>query len=371
MKRILNFVLRLYIISPLVFCALAGGALWLWLPRHRVESTNPDVLNPVFAVDYLQKFDPRSVYFTLSAHNYLAAKKPDWVSPFNTAQGIQALFHAGEDAVLWRRLDHQFHFDAVLLCGNPSEYQPLLQHLLTSPDWTMVYLDHAAIIFRHPPAPAWSPADLEPLRGKFASYPPVDHAAFLTQCASKLLAITQPALAKQQLDESLALNRDSADTWTQLALYDLRTHKQKQALEDSGRALKLDKTNYYALMARIQVLAQANRFEEALQISRSVMKDHMNDSVFLYAHAMLAHDAFAYSEEIATLRRVIDIVSADKQPVAGFRVYLAQAYEMDGQGQPALDEFQKALDEGTLSAAEGQLIEMQMKSIEKQTSKGF
>jgi cytochrome c-type biogenesis protein CcmH/NrfG len=81
---------------------------------------------------------------------------------------------------------------------------------------------------------------------------------------------------------------------------------------------------------------------------------------------MVAHMAHNYVEEIATLKHLIDLVSAQKQSVAGFRIYLAQAYEMDGQAGPALDEFQKALDEGTLGDEQRGLIDKQMRSIRGQ-----
>jgi tetratricopeptide (TPR) repeat protein len=372
MNRFFRFILRYKIIAALLLCAGIATAVFLDRPRPHPESTNPDVISPVFAVEFLEKWDPKSLYYTLSAHDYLAAKKPAWVSAQNTDQALQELFHAGQDIGLWRKQDHLYHFDAVLLCGEPSEFQPLLEGLILSKDWTLVYLDQTSIIFRRPPAAAWTRVELKALIQKFAGYPPVDRAAFLTLLASKLLAIGWYDDAKQQLDEALGLDHDSPATWTELALYDLH-HNPAQALEDTDRALKLDKDYYYALTARIRVLMLMKRYEDALHVSDHMLETQKNNpgySGMLFFHAAIAREAHAYVEEIKTLNNLIAIVSAQKQPVAFYRVYLAQAYEFEGDARLALDEFQKALDEGTLNETMSEQVKVQMNSINKQISDG-
>ncbi|HWB58554.1 MAG TPA: hypothetical protein VG733_03640, partial [Chthoniobacteraceae bacterium] len=315
----------------------------------------------------------KSLYFTLSAHNYLASRKPEWIAAHNDAQSMEDFFHAGQDGTIWRKLDRQFHFDAILLCGDPSEFQPLLSYLTMSPDMTLVYLDHTSLIFMRSPAKPWTPDNLHELKEKFASYPKLDRANFLTKLATNLIAAGRGTLAKQTLDESLSLDSNSPDTWTQLAHYDAQTNNLSGALDEIDRALKLDPGNYYALTTRVRVLQFMKRYQDAMRASNDLLKTRPDDSMLLYQHVMVAHDAAkagvsSYREEINTLRHLIDIVSAQKQPVSGFRIYLAQAYEMDGQATAALDEFQQALDEGSLSDEQEELIQKQMKSIEKQLS---
>ncbi len=200
------------IISALVICAVlaaaGGGAYFFFRPHRHPPSTNPDVISPALAVEFLEKFNPKSVYYTLSAHDYLAAKKPEWIADHNTREAIQDFFSAGQDGPYWRKLDHQFHFDVVLLCGDASEFQPLYNYLSTQPDFTPVYLDHTSIIFFRSPATRWTPDSLAPLHEKFANYPRIDRAQFLAMLGAKLGAVGEPKLAKQYLDESLALDKD-------------------------------------------------------------------------------------------------------------------------------------------------------------------
>ena len=372
MKRFFQFLGRHKIVSVLVLCAVlaaaTGGTFFFLRPHPHPPSTNPDVVNPVLAVEFLEKFNPKSVYYTLSAHDYLVAKKPQWITDHNTPEALQDFFTAGQDGAYFRKLDRQFHFDVILLCGDPSEFQPLLNYLVTQPDFTHVYLDHTSIIYMRSPAAKWSPESLGPLHDRFANYPRFDRAQFLTMLSSKLDAAGDPTRARQYLNESLSLDKDSPLTWTQLAHNAAQTGDVKSAMDDTDRALKLDENDYYALITRIHLLESLNRNEEALHFSSELLKTHPDDTMLLYKHVMIADKAFNYTEEIAALTHLIDLVSAQKRSVAGFRIYLGQAYERDGQVQPALDEFQKALDEGTLSDEQQKGIKMQIDSIKKQFS---
>jgi len=371
MTKLFQFIFRYKKTAALLLCALSAAVFLLLLPHPHKASTNPVVTTPVFAVEKLETWNPKSLYYTVSAQQYLATHKPEWVSANNIGQDPQNLFASGQDPTLWRKLDHQYHFDAVLLCGNPSEYQPLLEHLLASKDWTLAYLDHTSIIFRRSPATPWNADDFHALGQKFEHYPSVDRACYLTQSASKLLAIGQKNLAdvaKQQLDASLLLDWNYPDTWTQLALYEMECGRPADGLKDTDHALKLDKNDYSALSARAKILFSMKRFGEALGASAQLVKGHPDDPSVLFYHALIAHEAHSYTQEIETLRHLIDIASAQKRPVAGFRIYLAQAYARDGQAQPSLDEFQRALDEGGLSDEQRKFIEETMQHIKDETS---
>jgi Tfp pilus assembly protein PilF len=368
MKSFLETIFRHKKTAALLPCVLVAAAILLTRHHPHRISTNPNVTEPVFAVEALQKWDPKSLFFTISARNYLAANKPAWISAHDSQQDLQGFSRAGQDPSYWRRLDHEYHFDAVLLCGDPEEYHNLLEHLIVTKDWTLVYLDQTSMIFRRAPAKAWAVEDFHALQQRVASYPAIDRVYYLTQSASKLLAIGLTGLAKQQLDESLRLDKDYPETWRQLALYQMQSGNAGEAEKNIDHALKLDKNNLPALATKAQIFYSTRRFGEALQISEQVVNEMPDDPGALFFHAKIAHEAHAYSQEITTLQHLIEVVLAQHQSVAGFRIYLAQAYARDGQAQPSLDEFQKALDEGGLSDEQVKFIKDTMKSIKDQTS---
>jgi len=79
-------------------------------------------------------------------------------------------------------------FDALLLVGDPSEYKPLLDHLVETKDWTLRYVDHTSMVFRRDSGKAWEIADFAPVRARFAKGRERDLAEVLAQTAIRLLA---------------------------------------------------------------------------------------------------------------------------------------------------------------------------------------
>lgn len=316
----------------------------------------------------VEALDAQFPYFTIAAREYISAKKPQWVAAHDSEDDRRDFPLAEQNPLLWRQLDHKYHFDAVLLCGDPGEYSKLMEHLIVSKDWTLTYVDHTSFVFRRPPAKPWSLNACHAIMEKFANYSGPDRAVFLTQFAGKLLAIGQIDLAKQQLDQSLALDSRSPETWTQLAVYESRRNKWNEALEDVGHALAIAPDNTHALSTKAQALYASKQFGAALDISAKLLESNPDNPNVLFFHAKIAHDARAYRQEIPTLKHLVEIVEKQKQPTAGFRIYLAQAYARDGQAAASLEEFEKALAEGGLSADQREFINESVRTIKSRTS---
>lgn len=347
--------------AALLLLALAAGAVFLSHHRKPRMPLHPNITTPALAIESL---DAQSPYFTGEALPLIEKKKPQWVNKTELGNFLQAQ----RDPGLWRKLDHQYHFDAILLCGDPGEYHPLLQHLIVTRDWTLTYLDHTSLIFRRPPAKPWSPADFQALQQKFASYSGPDRVAFLTQTAAKLLAIGQPALAKQQLDEALRLDKRTPEIWTQLAAYEIQRGKWQEAVENVDHALRLDKNDSHALVTKAQIFYATKRYNDALALSERLVQASPDDPNVLFFHAKITHEAHAYTEEIATLRHLIEIGEREHWPCADYRVYLGQAYAKDGQAAAALEEFEKARAEGGLSNQQLDYVRDSIQQIKSRTS---
>ena len=358
-------ILRHKKIAATALCLLAVVAIFIACFHKRQPPLNTNISTPALAVETL---DAQSVYFTLPAREYLSAKKPQWVAAHDSEDDRRDFLQAEQNPSLWRQLDHKYHFDAALLCGDPGEYSKLMEHLIASKDWTLTYVDHTSFIFRRPPAKPWSMNACRAIMDKFANYPGPDRSAFLTQFAGKMLAIGQIDLAKQQLDESLPLDSKSPETWTQLAVYESRRAKWNEALADVAQALAIDGDYSHALSTKAQVLYSAKQFGAALDVSAKLLEANPDNPNVLFFHAKIAHDARAYRQEIPTLKHLVEIVEKQKQPTAGFRIYLAQAYARDGQAEASLQEFEKALAEGGLSADQREFIDESVRTIKSRTS---
>ena len=347
-------------------CAVVALAVLIAYLRNRQPALSEDITTPALAVAAL---DAKSPYFTISARDYISKKKPEWISAHDSEEDRRDFKRSEADPETWRKLDRKYRFDAVLLCGDPGEYRKLLDHLIGTRDWTLTYLDHTSLIFRRAPAKPWSINDFNALQQKFANYPKADRALFLVQCGVKLLAVGEFGLAKQLLDESLSLDGNSAETWTQLANYEVQSINYNKALEDVGRALALDGENEHALATKAQIFYSTKRYDDALTASQQLVKLEPDDQNILFFHAKIAHEAHAYTQEIATLIHLIELAEKEHEPTAGFHIYLAQAYARSKDNAAALEEFQKALDEGNLSPEQTQYINESMTTLKSNMTK--
>ena len=176
-------------------------------------------------------------------------KKAGVDSTHNTPEGAsQDLFHAGWGRWAAWRLDHQFHFDTILLCGDPSEFQPLLEEYcsISQRDFTLRLSRPDKLSFssaRH--ATRWTPDGLEPA-------PAINLQTTLADRPGRLLPAPRcwplsshrrglsTARLEQYLDESLSIDRDSVATWTATGVTTMCKSRDasSDALEDTAHALE-------------------------------------------------------------------------------------------------------------------------------------
>ena len=110
--------------------------------------TDPLVLTPAMALTDLKA---HTLFYNAVARPWLLEKRPDLVPAEERAQPtprVREMAQAVQNPKLFRQLDRQGRFDALLLTGDPSQYRPLLDHLLDAQDWKLTYLDHTSLIFR-------------------------------------------------------------------------------------------------------------------------------------------------------------------------------------------------------------------------------
>jgi tetratricopeptide (TPR) repeat protein len=365
MMSIFAPIQRHKIFAVAMLSALLALGAFLTFSRNTQPPPSPAITTPALAIETMM--EARAPYFTVEARDYLAKKKPEWVALHDTPDDRRDFLQSGQNPVLWRQLDHKYHFDAILLCGDPTAYRVLLDHLVDTKDWKLTYVDHTSFIFKRPPAKPWEMESYKALLQKFANYSKPEHAMFLTEFAAKLLSIGQPSLAKMQLDEALSLNKKSPETWIQMGWYHFISGKAPEALQSLDHALELDRDNPHALSTKAQILYGTKRFADALGVSSRLVEASPDDPNVLFFHAKIAHEAHAYAMEIPTLKHLIEVVEEKHGATSGFRIYLAQAYARDGQAAASLDEFEKAKAGGGLSKEQMDYIDESILSIRNRT----
>jgi len=318
--------------AGLVLLNLVFGIVML--VRHHREAVDPRLEHEQLGLARLQ--DVHYLLFSPGSHADIQAVRPDLVAGADE----HAFARAVQMPAVFRALDHQRQFDALLFSGDPTTYEPLLHHLAETKDFVLTWLDNAVLIFRRGGARPWTEADLTAAAGQFQGE---NRARFLAGAATRLVAIGQLPMAKRALDGAQPLGTELPEVWTALALYDGEIKRWKEAIDALDRALALQPDFTPAMTTKAQILFGARRFDEALAISDQVVEKHPDDPSMLFLHATISHHAHAYEREVAALKHLIELAEAQGQSTTGYRIYLGQAYAETGDALPSLIEFKKAV----------------------------
>jgi tetratricopeptide (TPR) repeat protein len=343
--------------------ALAG--VWRGWFSHR----DPLLDSPRLALESLQA---KSLYYNGRAKAWLLAQRPDLLTPEDRdaeSERSRAFPQAVENPNVFRQLYRKYRFDALLFVGDPSEYKPLLDHLVETKDYTLRYVDHTSMVFRRDSGKAWEPADFAAVRARFAKSRVSDQAEVLAQTAMKLLAAKQVEAGKALLDEASQLAPREPHVANALATYYIGRGEWREASEQVERALSSDSHFLPALATKTQLLYGMRRFNEAYELSSQLIAKVPDDPNLLFYHAKIAHEAHAYKAEVAALEKLIKQADADGRPIGGYRLYLGQAFTAMGEAQQAIDAFMLVLDDPDLPAEQRDFARENIMRIKKRTGK--
>jgi len=353
----------IFAVAGVVLVALvAFFAKPLW---HR---DNPLLTTPKLALEALSA---KVLYYNEPAGVWLTKLRPELLTEAdkNDPAISHSFAQAVEDPKLFRQLDRQNHFDTLLLVGNPSQYHPLLEHLLETKDWTLTYLDHTSLIFKRGAEEPWTEAKFAPVRAHFAQAPAREQAMFLSDTAMKLLAVQNVALGKKLAEEAQKLDPKLPNPASALAQYHLDHGEWDPAIADADRALELDSEYPPALAAKAQALYASKHFSDAYHVSDKLIEKIPDDPGLLFYHAKICHEARAFGEEIKALEKLIAMAEANHRATSGYNVYLGQAYARSGQGEPALKAYAEALSDPDLPKDQRQEVEKAFDTVRSHMGK--
>jgi tetratricopeptide (TPR) repeat protein len=300
--------------------------------RHTV-SKNPDLITPALAARALEA---KTLFYNGMASPWVAKERPELAQPARAAAFAQAV----QDPKLFRKLDRESRFDAIWLCGDPSQFKPLLEHLLETPDFTLAYLDQTSLVFRRGGG-TWDIAQLDTLRANFSA--PGEQAAFLAGAATRLLGIRRLEDAKRCLEQAQKLDSSSPDVWSGWSTWRMLRGEMPAAVEAADKALALDPDSLPALACKTQALYASKQFSPAFDLSERLVALSPDEPGALFYHAKISHEAHAYYAEIRTLEHLIDLATSSGADVSGYRIYLGQAFAAKGDAESAMDQLSRAL----------------------------
>ena len=331
-----------------------------WLARPLYDRPDPLLETPLLALEGLQA---KPLFFNAAAGPWLRAKRPDLVVP----EGASAFAQAVLEPRLFRQLDRQFRFEALLFTGDPSQSRPLLEHLLETKDWALSYVDHTSLVFRRAGSAGWKTAELEPVRARFAGASARMRATMLAQTAAKLVAVRETEAARQLLDEAQQLDARVPEVWSGLAGWHMQRGEYPEACAGAERALKLDGEHLPALAVKTHLLFATKQFSAAYDLSQRLVARVPDDPNLLFYHAKIAHEAHAYKAEVEALEKIIVQAEAAGRPVSGYQMYLGQAHMTLGDGTRAIDAFMRVLNDPELPQDQRDFARESIARIKKRT----
>jgi tetratricopeptide (TPR) repeat protein len=325
---------KLRIVLKVVACLLAlvfAVQAWKRWISPWLFPPDPKVVTPVLV---LESLSGKSLFFSNEARPWLLKHRPELLHADDKvadSDRSRAIVQANVNPKLFRQLDRQVRFDTVVLLGDPSGYQRLLDHLIEplpeKRDFQLVYLDHWSYVFKRGAAvKPWQVADAAALREKMAGVHGSGRAAFLAKTAAKMRAIGEDETARVWLEEALKLDGDSVDALAGMAHYQNSLGKWKEAEAYADRALEIDIKNPSARAEKMVTLRATNHFIDAYRVSQVLNTVIPESPMRLWQHAEAAREAKFRTEQIKALERLIALAKAEDRPTGTYEFYLGDAH---------------------------------------------
>jgi len=238
----------------------------------------------------------------------------------------------------WREMDRAKRFDTVVLIGNASSFAPLLEHLMTSPDFRLARIDPAGFRFERGPRSDALPAIPD------ARLAPRDRAEVLAAAARRLIEVKRMAQAQQVIDLAAKADPTAPGVTVARAIFAASSGRWEESAAAANTAVKADSGDLAARMIRAEACLRLGRIPEAWGDASFLVAANRGDPAALWLHARVAHAAHDYNAETASLSLLVSLSEAAHSPAGIYRVYLAQSLAHQGKRMEALRQFRAAID---------------------------
>jgi hypothetical protein len=316
------------------------------------------------AIERLEEIQISRVMVLGSASLEVANRHPDWfprAEVFGGRSAMRMFARAAQNPRLFRQIDRQVGFEAVWVSGDVGTSAPLFESLISDSEWVAWYVDHEGVVFRRASSSRDLKLELGPL--KTTNLSRIDLARVKAAVAVNLSALRRSDEAKAVLEGARQVAPTEVDVRVAEARLELDAGRWDAALSLASSALGARRNYLPALAIKARALYALGRFADAFLSSRKLVERAGGDPLVLFNHAKIAHELRIFGEEIETLKTLMDVVERDGGWIAGYRIYLGQAYAAIGEADLALAELNSAAVDPSLSADQKAFVQEALEKL--------
>jgi tetratricopeptide (TPR) repeat protein len=321
--------------------------------RHRTSDLR--LVLPVELANRARALNGAKIFANPSALAHLVLLAPDLAGSVSMADSARL----ATEPARWREAFRETRWNALLLSGAVSEYRPLLEHLMNSPDFHLAAVTNHGFLFRYG-------VDL-PTRSLDESFRlDTDHttALYLAQISTYYDAIRRTAEARASIERALELAPDDPIVLSHAATFAAAHKRWQEAIDYSKEALARDDRLLQAKLVQALALLETGEPTKAEELLDQVLLQSPDDPYSLFLSARVRRSLRDYAKEAESLERIIAIARKAGLSTANYQIYLGQAYARQSLADAALQNYRAALKSGQLDARQVEEVQDAINSLE-------
>jgi tetratricopeptide (TPR) repeat protein/type IV secretory pathway VirB2 component (pilin) len=263
------------------------------------------------------------------------------------------------DPAEWDKWMQERSVTVAYLQYGTADDRTLLQHLVKSHAWDMLYFDHAACIFVH--QSIWGQlradrqlADYKPVRvtearavltyahklaDETADGDPYRRARVVGTIGNFLMAIGAVDAAQALFEDALAMNPHLSQAWMNLAAIKFDEGHKQQAMDLTDQLLAINPHFFYARLLQAQIKATQGDLDEAAAETDAVLREQAHSAQAWLLRAQLAARQGDRPTAIRALQRTIAEQVEDPQ----LNLFLGQLLVAESRTNEAVAAYEKCL----------------------------
>ncbi len=285
----------------------------------------------------LDEWKGGALFVSRSGLPFVVLRDPAAVKDLTEASALTL----ANDPRAWREQLRKSDWQTVILTGPNTEFRPLLNHLLDSPDWHIAAVTNQGYVFLRSAGAV--PHEFDP--GKFRLGSDRETAVYLAALADRYEALRQTRDARDCITRALKLAGNDATVLSYAAAIEAGHKRWADSLGYADRALSADPRSSYAMLLKTLALLETGRPDKAEPLARQLMERAPNDTYTLFLYARVCRELRDSRTEAETLQKLIALSLRLGLPVPpNYYVYLGQAYVLMGDAPQAAAAYHKALE---------------------------